>query len=417
MTQKGSGTRWELGPLLLVLACSQPIAVPVVPPGPPSPPLDMPEPWELSPGPAPDPFVSFATGEPIGWEERRGELLTLFAHYVYGQDVAADEGKAFVDSGAFEHGQLHNVAVTWERPAFAMNVTVFTPPGDGPFPVFVALNKCGNQSLGPWEEVPVTGAFVPSSCPGGAEERGSRADSWPVEAILDAGWALAAVHQNELVPDDRELAFDEGLLTQGTPGADPRSNWGAIGAWAWGLSRALDTLALVPTIDVDRAVPVGHSRRGKSALLAAARDERFAGAIAHQSGTGGVTLSRSDGGESVGAITEVFPHWFAPRFADFAGLEDHLPVDQHLLVALVAPRPFLATDGDEDDWADPTGAVSSVRLAAPVWEHYGAGGLVLDGDGAPTLDGDLAWGARPGGHSLEAQDWERFLTWVETVGL
>lgn len=411
--------RWMLAPgFLVMVACSTTVIIPTVPTPPPDEGLDLPEPWALPARPTPDPFVSFATGADMPWEERRTELLTLFTHYVYGDGGrTATGGEAAIDSGDFEHGRLHNIVASWEDPAFAITVSVFTPPGEGPFPVFVALNKCGNQSLGPWPEVPITSAFVPSSCPGGAEQRGSRAESWPVAAILDAGWALATVHQNELAPDDRELAFEEGLLPRGAPGADPRSNWGAIAVWAWGLSRALDSLeAALPSIDPFRAVPVGHSRRGKSALLAAARDERFAGAIAHQSGTGGVTLSRSDGGESVASITQVFPHWFAPRFADFADLEDRLPVDQHLLVALVAPRPFLATDGDEDDWADPAGARESIERAAPVWDHYGAGGLMTD-DGAPTLDGDLAWGTRPGGHSLEAQDWERFLSWVAVVGL
>ena len=404
-------------PLVLLLGCpsaSAPVADPT-----PAPPLDLPEPWVLPEQDAPDPFTSYRDGSPVtDWDARRGELLTLFAHYVYGADGpdAAIADPAFVttprDEGAVVQGTLSVAGVS-------SALTVFLPPGPGPHPVFLALNKCGNHTLVDWPEVPITSDWAPDSCLGGLTEdsRGSRADSWPVADLLAAGWGLAALHEDPLVPDDRDLAFSTGLVAEvDVADGDPRRQWGAVGAWAWGLQRAVDALLLLPAVDPDRIVTVGHSRRGKAALLAAARDPRIAATIPHQSGTAGVTLSRSNGGESVASITTVFPHWFAPRFTDFANEERRLPVDQHLLVALVAPRPLFASDGDADDWADPLGARESIQRAAPVWESLGADGLVTEG-GEITTDGALAWGTRPGGHSLEASDWQRFLSWVQAQGL
>ncbi|HEX6985142.1 MAG TPA: acetylxylan esterase, partial [Planctomycetaceae bacterium] len=166
-----------------------------------------------------------------------------------------------------------------------------------------------------------------------------------------------------------------------------RSRPGTIAAWAWGLHRAVDYLTTDPDVDPQRICLTGHSRRGKTALFAAAMDERVALVVPHQSGTGGMALSRNNDQETVERINRVFPHWFADEFTSFDGREDRLPVDQHLLTALVAPRPLLETAGLEDVWANYESALRNLRAADPVYELLGKRGLV--GDGVLTGDDEM----------------------------
>jgi len=374
--------------LLLAAGCAPPADPP---PSPEPPPLTFPDPTDLPFQPDPPPLLTrWSTGVEIAdagaWAEARAEIQALFAHYVTGpaptQALAGQTTLVAADD-------LVEVSLDAGLDA---TVALFLPSGPGPHPVLLGLNKCGNHTVSIDPRLTVTDAWVPSDCP---TDRGGRATSWPVEAVTAAGWAVATIHQNAIVPDSRTEA-DDALATLGAGGA--------VIAWAWGLSRVLDALSGLDGVDASRVVPVGHSRRGKAALWAAALDERFAATIPHQSGTAGVTMSRSHGGESVASLTTIFPHWFAPRFAEFGGNEGALPIDQHHLLALVAPRPLLATDGEDDSWADPPGAAWSVELATPAWELLGASSRPVQ-----IL--------RPGDHSLDASDWAIWLDWLADEGI
>jgi hypothetical protein len=170
----------------------------------------------------------------------------------------------------------------------------------------------------------------------------------------------------------------------------------------------IDWIEAEPSLDASRIAVVGHSRRGKTALLAGALDERIAMVVAHQSGRGGAAITRHLSGEPLLSLNAVFPSWFDDVFPTFAGYEDRIPFDQHMLIALSAPRLVLCTDGDEDAWADPDGALMAVRAAAPAWDLYGVPGL-LEASGTPILDGRLSWHLRPGEHELTHADWDVFL--------
>ncbi len=352
------------------------------------PPVDM-LPEQADP---PDPFTTFFGGQaietPRDWEElRRPELLTLFDHYLYG--VAAEPpgiGVTQLTSAPLEGGELREIEVKPGNAA-TLHLALFLPEGVERPPLFLGLNKCGNHTVLAEEAITVHEAWRDPDCD---TARGARASAWSIQRAWEAGFAVATLHASDIDPDDAEdSAHLEGVQAD-LEGGDPP--WATISAWAWGLSRALDVLGELELVDTESTVLFGHSRRGKAALLAGARDERVAMVWAHQSGTGGQALSRHTEGETIASITTFFPHWFVPELATFAGAETRLPVDQHLLLALVAPRPLICIDGEDDAWADPEGAAMAVEAARPVWELYGQEGLTHQ--------------LRAGGHELNDGDWE-----------
>ena len=234
----------------------------------------------------------------------------------------------------------------------------------------------------------------------------------PIEMILERGYAVATIFPSEFVPDSSESGL--ATLKELAAGAgDDNTRWGAIAAWAWGFSLMIDALESDLAFEAGPFVTLGHSRYGKSALVAAAFDERVSGVIAHQSGTGGASLNRRKKGESVGEITASYPHWFAPAYADFAGREDELPIDQHHLLGLVAPRPVLLGNARRDVWSDPNGAFRAAIGADPVYELYGSEGLQQERLDEWKSDADLAFWIRPGTHGVVEEDWPAFLEFLD----
>lgn len=370
-------------------------------------PMDWPEAWELpEAAEAPDPLTRWTDGAAVddadAWrEERAPEIRSMLHHYAYGvsldaetvrvgaPEVAADalDGRAELVQLDFEVGERGAARLLLVRPRGAIRP-----------PVVLGLEKCGLHTALSDDRVAISAGWAGPAC---ETERGERASAWDLVAAVEAGLAVAIVHQSDFAPDDREL-LDEGLAGAApAPEGDDRARWGAVSAWAWGLSRALDALLAAELVDPERVAVMGHSRRGKAALWASAQDDRFAFVWAHQSGTLGAALTRvpeggADEGESLEAITTFFPHWFAPRLPDFVGREAYLPFDQHLLIALSAPRPVLLIDGEADRWADPEGALAALRLAEPVWALHEAQALARQR-------------RRAGGHEVTAEDWAIFL--------
>jgi hypothetical protein len=318
---------------------------------------------------------------PEDWKTRcRPHQFALLEAHVYGQRLP--------DAAVFPVGEPEKSSVTLAggvratrlqarlrlgngAQAPVVEVLLYLPESDKPVPVFLNLNFTGNDAE------PLA----------------------PVEAMLARGYGMATACYGDIFPDK----------------PDGRAE-GAIGAWAWGLSRILDWLVRQPEIDATRVIVVGHSRNGKAALWAGACDERFAMVVSNESGCGGAALERRNYGETIADITRRFPHWFCPKYATYAGRAAELPTDQHALLAMVAPRPLYVASAIDDRWADPRGEFLGAVAAEPVWKLFG-----LDGLGTaewPPVDtpvgiGRIGYHVRSGKHDMLESDWQRFADFAD----
>lgn len=232
----------------------------------------------------------------------------------------------------------------------------------------------------------------------------------PVEAYFDAGYAYASYYASDMVPDTPSggPAAMAGLVMP-----DGRTPTGALMAWAYGYSAVIDLLEDEDWIDTGRIAVFGHSRHGKSALLAGIWDRRIDLVISHQSGFGGAALSRSQTGERLDRVQKTYPQWFEPDLGDYMDRLDELPVDQHELLALLAPTPALIGNGRRDVWSDPNSTYRAAEAASKVYRLYGATGLGAK-DMADFEPGDgLAYYLRPGGHGVDKRDIAAFVEFLE----
>ncbi len=401
-------------------------------------PDDLPEQATL-----PDPLVMLdgrrVASREMWYTERRPELVRLFQHYMYGQlppkpalsskversDPAAFGGKA----------TLSEVTLKFERPKAPPIHLMLVVPNNRTkgCPVVLAINYFGNHTLFRDKKVRLADNWMPERGEGVVANRATEAsrgtwiEIWRIEEVIDRGYAVATFYNGDVDPDTP----DQRGLQKYFRHDDPADDCGSIGAWAWGLQRAVDYLVTAPGIDPRRIIVTGHSRLGKAALLAAAFDERIALAIPHQAGCGGSAPSRARIAigkpydtldtpktrppETVANINESFPHWFNSRFKEFNKQPEKLPFDQNCLVALCAPRPVLFTNGRADTWINPAGQFEVLRGAAPVYRLLGAGDFnadTLPEDGR-LIDGTLGFYLRPGGHSLRKEDWQVFLDFAD----
>lgn len=388
----------------------------------------------------PDPLVG-SDGKPVTsatqWtESRRGQLLKLFREHVYGVapspcPIRAElVSKKSVFDGEAERSEV-DVFLGENENALAMRLLMYVPANAQSVPAFLGLNFQGNHSVDPDPRIALSGQWMrdrrnETTRGNQATEkaRGVAASRWPAEMIVRRGYGLVTIYYGDIDPD-----FDDGFKN-GIHGAlgdslsdiEPSQRWGSIAAWAYGLSRALDFLASeeCPQIDADRVAVFGHSRLGKTSLWAGASDPRFAMVISNNSGCGGAALSRRAIGETVGRINTVFPHWFCDQFTQYNENENACPVDQHELIALIAPRPVYVASATADRWADPKGEFLSAVYADPVYRLLGTNGMggtnpPSDPPAADTpIDlGVIGYHLRTGKHDVKEYDWRQYLDFAD----
>ncbi len=382
----------------------------------------------------PNPLRSQA-GEAVSateWPARRQELVRLFEQTMYGrvpgeldsmQVEMIEEGMALNGRARRRQYRLHFFSGDRRH---AADLLLYLPAGaESAVPVVVGMNFFGNHTILddpairlPTSWLPNREAFHITDNRATEASRGVRAYRWPVEYILDRGYGLAAIYAGDFDPDRPDhwqdgvhpLFYKEG---QQRPAG---GEWATLAAWAWGYWRVVDRLVDDPAIDAERIILMGHSRLGKAALWAGANDERVALTISNDSGAGGAALSRRGYGETVKIITESFPHWFVPRFADYAGREAELPIDQHQLLALVAPRLLYVASAHDDGWADPRGEYLSAYHAGRVYEFLGQRALFSPEPpptDVPLHDAATGYHRRSGGHDVTDYDWRQFLDYAD----
>ncbi|MCS6850942.1 MAG: acetylxylan esterase [Gemmataceae bacterium] len=385
----------------------------------------------------PDPLVCLdgtrVTDAETWQKKRRPELLELFRHHVYGRspgrpadlkfEITSEDKTALAGQAT---RKLVTVYLLGKKDGPSMDLLLYLPnQAPRPVPVFLGLNFGGNQAIHTDPGIPISTRWMRPTKDKTVEDnrateasRGKEARRWQVEKVLGRGYGLATVYYGDLEPDHPEgwkSGIRAALSPQGAGTEFPPDAWGAIGAWAWGLSRALDYLETDRDVDARRVAVIGHSRLGKTALWAGAQDERFALVISNNSGEGGAALARRWFGETTAIINKAFPHWFCGNFKQYGGREDQLPVDQHELIALMAPRPVYVASAEEDRWADPRGEFLAAKHAGPVYRLFGKEGVGVEE--MPPIDRPVGqfvgYHIRSGGHDVTAYDWEQYLNFAD----
>jgi hypothetical protein len=388
----------------------------------------------------PDPLRTDA-GEPVrdsaDWRaRRRPELLELFAREVYGRTPSGRPTAMHWEITSIDRAALGGKAVRKEitlwftagKSGPHLDLLVYQPAGAAPrggWPAFLGLNYFGNNCVNADPAIALTSRWVRNSPEqktannrATAATRGTHAHRWNVESVIARGYATVTAYYGDLCEDRPEgLRSDVGALFGGA-NVEMRATdaWGAIGIWAWGLSRALDCLSADPEIDATRVAVHGHSRLGKAALWAGAQDERFAAVISNDSGCGGAALSMRDYGETVERINTAFPYWFARNFRRYNGREKEMPLDQHELLALIAPRPLHVASAEDDRWADPRGEFLALQATEPVYRlfgHRGLGVTTMPAVNQTVLGDPLAYHIRPGPHDITPVDWANYLDFAD----
>lgn len=382
------------------------------------------------------PVLLSVSGKPITsatqWQSNRSGLLAQFSQHIYGQ---APDKQLVVKSRVVESSTLalngkatrQQVTLTFQQDdgskEHQITLLIYRPNNaSAPVPAFLGLNFRGNHTISDDPAILLTDSWIKQDEEHGVlsnkatdANRGQRTRRYPLEMIIDRGFAFVTAYYGDFYPDHINGLPNSihGLFGKNID--ENIAKWGAIGAWSWGMSRMLDYLELDENIDATRVVSIGHSRLGKASLWAAAQDQRFAAAISNNSGAVGAAISRRQFGETVKIITTMFPHWFTPEFKSYGEQEDKLPIDQHQLIALLAPRPVYVASGSKDHWADPRGEFLGASAAAKVYhlfdmETNNFSDMPVAGE---AITGPVSYHLRDGKHDMLEFDWKHYLNFAD----
>ncbi len=334
--------------------------------------------------------------------QRRPELIKIFEENMYGHVPPPPQNMKFeVKSSPALDGKAVRkevtISFTGHPGESSLHLLMYLPAHAAkPVPLFLGLNFSGNAA---------------------AEDPTKDGAHWPFAVLIARGYGLATMWTGDMSPDNDKTLHSGVYALFYKPGQTERApnDWGAIAAWGWGLSRALDYLETDPAVDPKRVAVIGHSRNGKAAVWAGARDTRFAMVVSNESGEGGAALSRRDFGETVQDLNTSFPHWFCENYRQFNGRAAESPVESNLLLALVAPRPLYVASAQGDLWSDPKGEFLGALGASPVYRLLGTDGLAakeFPGVEHPIMS-TIGYHMRTGKHDITGYDWEQYLKFAD----
>lgn len=345
------------------------------------------------------------TNSKLWTKVRRNEILELFRENVYGRVPNTPYSKSFkvvnedrnAMGGAATLKQVE-ITIGAEKGSLVIHLTLFVPNNvPKPVPVYLLIDNRGPGNTDPL--------------------RKTISEFWPAEEVLARGYAIGVYNNADVDPDNFDN-FKNGihaLLDKGERSAD---SWGTLAAWAWGASRCMDYFESDKDINKKKVAVLGHSRGGKAALWAAAEDQRFAMVISNESGCGGAALARRRFGETVARINTAFPHWFCSNYKNWSNNENAMPVDMHMLLALIAPRALYVDCASEDLWGDPKGSYIALYNAVPVFQLFNSDTKIPET--MPPLNkqitgGKVGFHIRDGVHDMLLKDWNWFMNMGDVV--
>ena len=386
----------------------------------------------------PDPLIAengLLVQTPSAWNQiRRPELLSLFTREMFGAfpdrqvkmefEVTSDVTDA-LDGLARRKEVTIRLSGKDDKKSAEVKILLYLPAKiKNNIPVFLGYNFYGNHSIQDDPGITLSTSWMRNSSKNGVKEnrateasRGTSSERWPVKMIVQRGYGLVTAYYGDVDPDFHD-GWQNGvhpLFYRESQKAPEPHQWGSIAAWAWGLSRIMDYLETDALVAQNKVTVMGHSRLGKTSLWAGATDTRFAIVISNNSGCGGAALSRRAFGETLRRINSSFPHWFCGNFAYYNDRESLLPIDQHQLIALMAPRPVYIASAQEDRWADPKGEFLSGVHADPVYRLLGKNGISeteMPEVNQPVGD-TIGYHMRSGKHNVKDFDWQQYLQFAD----
>jgi len=372
-------------------------------------------------------FIDTIGNNTYQWEKyRRTEIIELFGKEIYG--FMPPENFFQIKSRIIESSLTLNskairkqvqLLLIHHTDTLDLNILLYIPNTGKKYKTIVALNFFGNHTICEDSSIIISKKWMRNSKEIGISNHssdsstiGKRSHRWPIDYIINQEICLATLYCGDTAPDNNDQSdgiyrfikkYNSNLST----------DFGCITAWGWGLCRAMDYLTTTSEVDPQQVFVMGHSRLAKAALWAAANDKRFAGVISNSSGCMGAALSRREFGETVQRITTRYPYWFCSTIQKYSNDVNGMPVDQHMLLALIAPRPLYVASAKEDLWADPKGEFLALKEATNIYKLYKYD-IALPEEPIVNvpIPGKVAYHIRDGKHDVTNFDWEQYCNWI-----
>ncbi|MBI9015231.1 MAG: hypothetical protein JEZ08_23560 [Clostridiales bacterium] len=355
------------------------------------------------------------------YEKRKDEIIELFKTHVYGElpddqyQVSfriLEESDMALDGKAIR--QQVEMSIETEFGSSMALILLYLPKDGEVISTFVGLNFKGNHAV--YNDPDILPSFATDKeIENIHEERGVQERRWPLKEIIARGYGVATVFCDDFAPDNKDTYNSRWINIFNDPD-ESEEEVKAVTMWSFGLMRAIDYLETLPNINMDGIISIGHSRLGKASLWAGANDERIDLVISNDSGNSGAAISRSNRGERVASIQVFFPYWFTENYMQYSNNENELPVDQHMLLASIAPRKLYVASADQDYWADPEGEYLSTVIASEGFEIYGYESfspVAMPSAGERVFTESVAYHIRPGLHDIIIYDWSNFMDYAD----